>query len=97
MLIESKMNKLRGLLFCFLISYALGYWEFRDTAPSPKWIGASKRVQVEALKGLEAVDKNVIRTHPGLKPVLYFRKKFSFKEPVATAEVLISAKGVFQG
>lgn len=91
------MSKLRVFLSCLFISYANGSWVFRDDEPLPKWIGAPKSVELEAFKGLDTLDKDVIKAHPCLKPALYFRKTFSFEEPVASAELYISAKGVFQG
>lgn len=91
------MNNLINLLLCLWASYASASWEFQDGANSPKWIGAPKSVQLEAFKGLETLDKGVIKTHPGLKPVLYFRKTFSFEEPVASAKLYLTAKGLFEG
>lgn len=61
------------------------------------WIKAPNNVQQDALKDIEIDEKETIKSHPGLKPVLYFRKTFQNTEPVRSAIVRCTARGMFTG
>lgn len=79
--------------------YREGKWmrEFTMDQWTAKWIGAPRGLQEKALKDIEEVDKDVMKSHPGLKPVLYFRKTFYNNVPVKSATIHCTAKGVFTG
>lgn len=79
--------------------YCLGSWMFEFDVSQWKalWIGAPKNVQQDALKDIQLQDKELFTTHPGLKPVLYFRKTFYLTESVKKATIYCSAKGMFKG
>lgn len=71
--------------------------EFDINQWSAKWIGAPENFQQVAFKNLQTEDKQVIKSHPGLKPVSYFRKTFSIVEPVERGVIYCTAKGIFMG
>lgn len=80
-------------------NYAEGSWK-QDKYISQwkaRWISAPKKLREQAFKDIEHEDQAAIEAHPGLKPVLYFRKTFTNEEHVKSAYVYCTAKGVFQG
>lgn len=69
--------------------------EFDMAQWSAKWISAPEKFQKEAFRDLQYEDKQVIQSHPGLKPVLYFRKTFSITETVKSGVAYCTARGLF--
>lgn len=79
-------------------AYLYSHWaQGHMTEWSAKWIGAPKHLQREALNGLEDIDKEVVRSLPGLKPVLLFRKTFALDGVVKRAIIHCTTKGLFIG
>ena len=68
--------------------------EFKDW--SAQWIGAPKGTQEKALVNLSDTDMKVIKSRPGLGPVLYFRKAFETDSKVKSAKVYATAQGLYK-
>lgn len=62
-----------------------------------KWIGAPEGLQKRGLSNLRTEDQGVVKTHDGLKPVLYFRKEVKIDHKNIN-EVLLyaTARGVYR-
>lgn len=80
------------LLFCFLIPYS----RLEDIEWAGKWISAPRDLQRTALKNLSDIDSEIVKSHPGLKPVLFFRKPLYIDGAISYAILNCAAKGSFQ-
>lgn len=79
--------------------YCQGSWrqEFDISQWTAKWISAPKGLKESAFSNIAEEDEEIIKQHPGLKPVLYFRKTFNVEEKIDSAIIYCTAKGIFTG
>lgn len=93
------MNLRVIVIFCTISTYSWGNRELNleEKTWSAKWIGAPRDLQRDAFINISDIDQNVVKSYPGLKPVLYFRKAFHIDQPVKSATVYCAAKGEFRG
>lgn len=62
-----------------------------------KWIGAPKDLQRKALINIRPADKEVISSHDGLKPVLYFTKRTTIElKNIFQVKLYITARGMYK-
>ncbi|CAG2174921.1 unnamed protein product, partial [Oppiella nova] len=59
-----------------------------------EWVGAPNGTQHKALQNISEIDANVIKSLPGLRPVLYLRKDFTIDSNISSARLYASSQGV---
>ncbi|CAG2108671.1 unnamed protein product, partial [Medioppia subpectinata] len=76
----------------------IGFWDKGLDASdwTAQWIGAPKGTQQQALKNLADIDANLIKSKPGLVPVLYLRKSFTTNSKVKSAKLYATAQGAYK-
>lgn len=68
-----------------------------ETHWTAQWIGAPDGLQKKALVNLTNADAEVINSHDGLKPVLYFRKHFLLiPDDIVEAKLFVTARGLYK-
>lgn len=79
--------------------YAKTSWmqEISTAQWTAKWIAPPKALQQLTFKNILPEEVEIMKSHPGIKPVYYYRKTFTITDPVASAVIYCSAKGMFKG
>lgn len=91
------MKLIIGLLFYFILPYTHSFEEknIETKEWTAKWIKAPKNLIPETLEKLSKIDQEKFKSHPGLKPALYFRK-YVHLENVSDATLYCTARGAFK-
>lgn len=79
--------------------YTKASWrqEFNTAHWTAKWISPPESLLQTAFTNILPEEEEIVKSHPGIQPVLYFRKIFSIEDPIESAIVYCSAKGMFIG
>lgn len=87
------------LVICFILWLAVSHsHSFKQKLSenkqwTAKWISAPKNLSSQALRNVSESDNEIIKSHPGLKPALFFRKTFQVEDRPSRATLYWTAKG----
>ncbi|XP_054157560.1 alpha-L-rhamnosidase-like [Oppia nitens] len=74
----------------------VAYWGNALINWTAQWIGAPVGTQKNALKNIDEIDAQLVKSKPALMPVLYLRKHFTCEPTIKTAILYATAQGAYE-